>query len=318
MKVLYISPGATAYIGIKDINNPSDIKKGKIIKIDFFMRHHSSYLGGGEYGKFGGMDITLLHLKTPVGSIYPPACLPTTAFPDSDRKANIAGYGRYSRKSCETDEYGPSKYHYCNSSCETNQNPPQEALCKEFFNNSVSKDLGTFQDIILDSGGEFTYCYRDKSPNLDSEGWCHVRTDASQLDSLQDTDSWGFCGKDCKNVTEPIFGVLREVDDIDILSENLCDTFLQSSLPKNGVKIKPQILCIGRIAHIDIKAFKVINKSFTLENSTQISHKSEFDPGKYFIKFSCKYVKKMLKLLKFFYSKQFNFWKSYHLSKCSF
>ena len=281
VKILLIKPGGTAYLGIKDFLDESDVEKGEKVKIDFFMRHVSTYLGD-EYGSFGGIDMTLLHLKTPAKPNYPPACLPTIAFPDSDRAANIAGYGQYKRESCQTDEYGPSKYHYCNSTCETKENPPREALCKKFFKSPVSKDLGNFQDIVLDSDSELTYCYNNKSPNSDSVGWCHVSVDASNLNGLKKTMSWGFCGRDCNEVEEPEGMVLRKVEDIDILSEQLCDTFLNKSLPEDGVKVRPQILCIGKIDHIDVKAFKVAKNDFKPGNSSQIHHKSELYPGKHF------------------------------------
>lgn len=279
---MLISPRGIAYLGRQNFHDLNDRRKGQSIKIDFFLRHAESYLGGGTYGDFGGIDITLLHLMTPAQAVYTPACLPRISFPDSGRKANLAGYGSYTRKSCQTDEYGPSKYHYCNTTCNTIDKPPRKVLCKHFFNNPASKNLGTFQDIVLDCNGKHTYCYGNKSPKPDSKGWCHVTKDASQLKTLQYANSWGFCSKDCMNDHEPDFGVLREVENVDILDEKLCNMFLKSSLPTARVQVMPKILCIGKIAHIDIKAFKVIKNGFIPAKSSSIHHKSELVPGKYY------------------------------------
>ena len=279
---MLINPRGTAYLGIKDFKDPIDILNGIGITIDFYWRHHKTYLGDGAYGTYGGIDITLLHLKTSADSVYPPACLPRMAFQDTDRKANIAGYGQYKRDSCQTDEFGPSKYHYCNSTCVTNQNPPQNALCEEFFKNSASKDLGNLQDIILLSGSEITYCFRNESPKPGSDGWCHVTIDALNLNKLQETESWGFCGKDCKQDDEPEMMVLRKVEDIDILPEKLCNMFLQNSFSKGEAKVEPQILCIGIIDRIDIKVFKVRRNGRKEKDSSQIHHISEIYHGKLF------------------------------------
>ena len=86
------------------------------------------YRGGGEYGYFGGYDITLLEMsRTIVG--FETVCLPSPSFDDLRHRKHdtmIAGYGRYFRwllnhslvsrsngKTCETNRYGPMKFHYC-------------------------------------------------------------------------------------------------------------------------------------------------------------------------------------------------------------
>ena len=286
VKVQMIKPKATAYFGLKDVNDDDDIGNGEQITIDFFIRHTKSYLGGGSYGAFGGYDITLLHLEKPAASDYKTACLPSPSFPDNDRKGRLAGYGRYTRDPCQTDEYGPSKYHYCakESPCNDKKPPPQKAICKEFFESSASKSIGDVSDIILlGAKKKQTYCFLDKSPKKGSSGWCNVDLDATQMQSTHATESWGFCGKDCFKDDEPASGVLRKVDDIDILEEGLCNDYLKSTIG-SSVEVMPQILCIGRNEKIKMAAFKVEGDSFKEVDSTNIPNKSEMSPGK---QFSC-------------------------------
>lgn len=46
-----------------------------------------------------------------------PACVPGPGMQDTTGQeklvATLAGYGQYTRESCQTDSYGPMKYHYC-------------------------------------------------------------------------------------------------------------------------------------------------------------------------------------------------------------
>ena len=281
IKVEVIDPGMTAYLGLQDINNPKDITNAEQIKIDFFIQHFQTYRGDG-YDSYGGFDITVLHLEKSAGQTYTTACLPTNQFKDYDRKAIIGGYGRYRRSSCQTDEYGPSKHHLCNSSCVHESAPPQDSLCKQFFADAAFENLDDFGDIIIvNDDNENTYCYHQESPNADSlGGWCKVNVDASKIGGNENVDSWGFCGRNCKNDTEPGSGVLRKEENVDILDENLCDRFLYASLEKGAVEVRPRLLCIGKIARIDVKAFKVAGNSFTKINPSQLHHKSELDPGK--------------------------------------
>lgn len=281
VKIYLLNPGGIVYFGISDLTDISDVLQGKRTKMEYYIRHSKSYRGGGSYGKYGGIDITLLRLQEPAEAIYTPACVPTPAFPDSGRKASLAGYGRYYRQSCQTDEYGPSKYHYCNSTCDIVHKPPQQGLCKQFFTSSAAKALGKFQDIVLTGSGQrFIYCYASKSPEITSagRGWCRVNLDASKIGEITDDESWGFCGKDCNTDGEPEYNVLRKVDDIDILNDRLCDKFLKESLGPS-VAVVPQILCIGRVAKIDIQAFKLTGKGFLKVNPSGMHHKMEAIPG---------------------------------------
>lgn len=272
-----------AYLGLKDFYNPSDVQSGQKINIDFYKLNFQTYRGNTSYGKFGGFDIALLHLATPADAAYVTACLPSLDFSDTERKVSLAGYGYYNRKPCLTDEYGASKYHYCSNPCDENSSPPREALCDQFFANSVALELGNFTDIILvGSDSAQTYCYVNKSRNPESiYGWCKVTDDASKIGVMKATDSWGFCGRDCHEESkEQSKGTLRRVDDVDTLDEHMCERYLQVTLEEGEVEVKPRILCVGNIIHINIEAFNVAGDTFTKADSTQIHHKSELDPGK--------------------------------------
>ena len=285
-RVYLLDPGATAYFNVENLDNKDDVKNGAKHKIEYFIRHVRTYPGGGSYGSYGGIDVTLLHLQEPVDSKNIPACLPKPTFQDTDIKGHLAGFGKYIRKECQTDEYGPAKYHYCKGSCDNKTIPPQPNICKQFFNNPISKQLGSFEDIMLiESRKKITYCYASKSPKVSSagNGWCPVESDASLIGQLKKDKTWGFCGKDChlKESGQPVSGVLRRVDDIDILNEQMCDTFLTSSLGPT-VEVRPQILCIGLVAKVNIQAFKVKGNGFTrIKKPQAILHKYDtIVPGK--------------------------------------
>lgn len=275
-----INPVGNAYFGLEDVSNKEEIKNATKIKIDYIILHNKSYRGGGSYGDYGGYDITLIHLEKPA-LFYITACLPKPNFPDNSRKGQLAGYGKYVRNHCQTDEYGPSKYHFCADpvSCETVKSHPQNSLCKKFFEDPVSNNLGDISDIILvDSTNNETYCYQDKSPKEGSVGWCHVNQDATIIQELSTTDSWGFCDKDCTKNDEPTAGVLRQIESVDIIEENLCNTYLEQVA--QSVKVKPQILCIGKKEKIKMTVFDVDGTSFKKADSSKINHKSEMSPGK--------------------------------------
>ena len=281
VKVKMIAPIGKAYLGLNDVTKEEDIDHSTQINIDFFILHRNSYKGGGAYDGYGGYDITLVHLKNPA-YFHITACLPGPTFQDSGIKAILAGYGKYVRNNCQTDEYGPSKYHYCaeTSICNSEEPHPQNSLCKNFFEDPVSNKLGDVTDIVLiGSDNNETYCYQEKSPKVGSSGWCHVDQDASKIQVLSPTDSWGFCGKDCSESDEPLFGVLRIVEDVDILNENLCNTYLEKSV-KSYVTVMPKILCVGRKEMIKTVAFEVDGTSYKKTDLSKINNRLKFSPGK--------------------------------------
>ena len=99
------------------------------------IRHAHSYPGGG-YGTFGGYDIILFEMNTPFNTdIF--ACLPSPKFQDTNIKEGyLAGYGLYLRdegNTCQTNEHGRTKHHYCQGvELETK-------VIRRFTNNSQSR-----------------------------------------------------------------------------------------------------------------------------------------------------------------------------------
>lgn len=250
-----------AYLGVDDVNKKVDLEKGEKIPIEYFIRHKNSYRGGGTYGEFGGIDITLVRLSKP--SQKEVACLPSEDFKDSgigpgfnnSENVVLAGFGKYYREPCKTDDLGPANDLYCAEvPCKKEEKPPQEPECSKFFTKNPDKlldfDNKNLTKITLISlNKNETFCYRNKSILEGSKGWCPVIDDASTMGELTTTDTWGFCSKDCfLNETkqiEPDANVLREVRHVDVLSDKLCNEFLESSLYGSVVKIQPEILCIG-------------------------------------------------------------------------
>ena len=123
LQITLISPKGRVWAGVKDLQVEGDFKEGyNTATIKNAVRHGHSYLGGGQYGDFGGYDIVLFELDSPL-SIIPTedlACLPSPHYKDDDmNKGNLAGYGRYMRdqgRTCQTNEFGLGKHHYCESS----------------------------------------------------------------------------------------------------------------------------------------------------------------------------------------------------------
>ena len=96
-------------------------------------------------------------------------------------------------------------------------------------------------------------CYPKHNPENEEYGWCHTKV-AKQL-SIQNLffssqgnyyevgrendheKSWGFCGKDCYLDTDvPSIGILRMKEHIHILSDEICENFLDISL-----QYKPEV-----------------------------------------------------------------------------
>ena len=59
---------------------------------------------------------------------------------------------------------------------------------------------------------------------------------------------WGFCGKDCFLDNKTInSGILRQKQNVEILSEELCEDYLNRALESWGKPtVRPKILCIAR------------------------------------------------------------------------
>ena len=103
------------YIEVSRLDDPAEKYGQQTSTIKRAIRHAHSYRGGG-YGTFGGYDIILFELDTPFNTdIF--ACLPSPKFRDTNIKEGyLAGYGLYLRdegKTCQTNEHGRTKHHYC-------------------------------------------------------------------------------------------------------------------------------------------------------------------------------------------------------------
>ena len=141
------NPPGRAWIGVDKIKELQQKNLANMHEIKRHIRHGESYQGGGSYGYYGGYDITLLEVEKPMIG-YRPACLPGPRFDDirlKEKNSILAGYGNYKRdyqETCETNQFGPMKKHYCdkdhgvgNNACITDKPAPSHEECQEFFKN---------------------------------------------------------------------------------------------------------------------------------------------------------------------------------------
>jgi len=291
VKIYPITPKGAAYVGIEDVANHEAHNLGQKILIEFVVRHFHSYRGGGSYGRFGGYDITLIHLEEDAAER--PACLPSVSLKDSGigrafkgtEKVSLAGFGKYMREPCITDGNGASKYHYCNSDCNITDFPPQSEPCKTFFGNKNTPDRvpELLKEIIItdrDNDNKKHYCYRQVPPYFsDSKGWCHVNHDASEMGNMYEEHTWGFCSKDCflEEEKEPDSFVLRKRINVDILEEDMCQQFLKISL-YNKTKVMPEILCIGYLERFRYQHWIKKNGRYR-RGRKRIAHQHEISTG---------------------------------------
>ena len=181
------------------------------------------------YGSFGGYDITLIELETPVTG-FQQACLPHPKFNDADETVNhdLAGFGRYFRKDrrgndfCQTNEFGRSKYHYCNenAACITHKEVPQDPVCARFFQLKTIP-AGADEVMIANGRGEISHCFKKINPENSTFGWCKTDGDYYELGRPKNGagyDSWGFCSKDCfLDETQELSGVLRIKNNVKVI-----------------------------------------------------------------------------------------------------
>ncbi len=179
---------------------------------------------------------------------------------DADTKALIAGYGKYYRIEndkdlCQTDQYGRNKFHMCAAAGDgdrvCNKDPaPVSSDCVKFFG-TMNKTLpeANYEEIkIVDAETKKeAFCYPTKSPEPKSSGWCVTDTNYYFFKPKKEK-GWGFCGRDCylgKFNKKKESGVLRLIDSVDVLSDNLCNVFLKEASDGIHLKVKPKILCVG-------------------------------------------------------------------------
>jgi len=259
-------PKGKAWLGVDNINIDSNKNSEHLVEIKRYIRPAQAYRGGGHYGKYGGYDITLVELEEPLKG-YKPACLPGPRFDDirlDFKNSQLAGYGRYLRSegnTCETNKYGPMKKHYCdkefgegNAACITDVDakpPPRDQECETFFNHKETPDNTTDLvneiRIVDQSGKDIAFCYPSINPENSTYGWCKTKGDFYVLrKENQNHEGWGFCSKDCYLDTDTENnGILRHQEGVEILSEELCDQYLNRSLGKE-VEVRPLILCVAR------------------------------------------------------------------------
>jgi len=255
-------PPSKAWVGINKVKMNKQKNQANMYEIKRHIRHGQSYRGGGSYGSYGGYDITLLELARPVIG-YRPACLPGPKFDDirlMEKNTILAGYGKYLRtkgETCQTNKFGPMKKHYCdkdygvgNAACIKDQPAPNHKECFKFFKNPNTPNHFQGKEIRITgkNGKDITICYPAMNLEDKSYGWCRTKGNYYNVDR-EDTEleSWGFCGKDCfldaENSEDT--GVLRDKENIEILSEDLCDKYLNISLNWQKVEVRPQILCVA-------------------------------------------------------------------------
>ena len=150
--------------------------------------------------------------------------------------------------------------HYCDkmygagsSACTTDQPPPSNPECKKFYEHQqklhTKNDVGKEIRIQNESDEDIALCYPSKNPENETYGWCKTKGNFYHLyDHKPDEEGWGFCSKDCYlDITESNSGVLRKKEGVEILSEKLCEAYLNKSIPKDeGVEVMPEILCVAR------------------------------------------------------------------------
>ena len=127
---------------------------------------------------------------------------------------------------------------------------------------------------------------RSESPKPGSKGWCHVKVNAAQHMGLTRLhQSWGFCSEDCYDYkkNESQFNILRQVPDIDVLNDDLCDMYLKNAMPNGKLtEVKPEILCIGKIEHLKYEQWFKNGNTYRKNRKRMENHKMSIFKGKKF------------------------------------
>ena len=190
-------------------------ERGQKSLIKRAIRHAHSYQGGASYGTYGGYDISLLELETPLsGQRIKYACVPKPGFNDI-QPGKLAGYGKYQRdfgNTCQTNQYGKMKYHYCETKGHGDQvcrkDPaPQNPVCAKFLaktNVKLSRDLHEIMIIHKGRGGGYypSFCFNRMNQEINNQsanhGWCKINGNYYDLNNpVEEEPGWGFCGNDC-------------------------------------------------------------------------------------------------------------------------
>merc|ERR1719222_653123 len=289
---IFSDPPGKAWLGVNNINHKRVNPRREEVAIKRHIRHLKTYRGGGTYGHFGGHDITLLELDRPIFG-FRTACLPSPSFDDirgGHDDSILAGYGRYQRsngKTCETNRFGPMKFHYCDKTYGTGQDaciktdpPPMPKECESFFDNLETPDTVPCnkEEIRIKSrkGGKDVMCSPKHNPENEEHGWCHTKGNYYEVGRENDHEkSWGFCGKDCYLDTDvPSIGIIRMKEHIHILSDDVCENFVDTSL-QDKTEVRPRILCVAQEHHWKEDVYKKEGRSSSVSYRKVMSGKTE-------------------------------------------
>ena len=164
-------------------------------------------------------------------------------------------YQRDQGQTCQTDNFGKMKYHYCEAKgtgkqvCK--QEPaPQNPTCKTFFEKNKQNVPKDKEIMILHStmkkNRERSYtpsfCFNKVNPENSQYGWCMVQGNYYDLYRPdEEATGWGYCSKDCYLDPNELPSKLRIVDNASVggnhfhnLQGKIIKLFRSS--PKNFVK----------------------------------------------------------------------------------
>ena len=207
------------WVGADNIEklDETNVSSSSIKRVIF---HEKSYLGGG-YGDYGGYDIALIELDDPIDNPHY-ACLPRITYEDTVGSSIAAGYGKYFRKNCQTNRYGPAKYHYCKKDVKCQEKPPPQnhTECEDLLAKHPIR-TGYHEAMIQQKNNSPIFCFKNYNQESKKYGWCETEGNYYDLQK-PDTEyqSWGFCGKDCYlDQSNQEQDVLRIAENIQVCTE---------------------------------------------------------------------------------------------------
>ena len=185
------------WLGVENMKKIDKVNvSSSLIKRVIF--HEHSYRGGGTYGAFGGYDIAIIELDDPIDSPHY-ACLPRITYADTAGNGIVAGYGKYFRAKCQTNKYGPAKYHYCKKGvkCQTKPAPQNHTECDNLLSKHPIR-TSYHEAMIWQKNETAIYCFKDYNQESKTYGWCETEGNFYDLQKPDEMhQSWGFCSKDC-------------------------------------------------------------------------------------------------------------------------
>ena len=121
--------------------------------------------------------------------------------------------------------------------------------CLEFFThpNTPTEVPATVEEIRIHNSttGENIYCHSQTNPEAKDFGWCHTEGNYYNWNNISFTyRGWGYCSQDCYLDLKASNRELRVKEKVNILSADLCEEFLKTTLFHN-VTVKPEVLCVA-------------------------------------------------------------------------